>query len=240
MSYPLFNTLPDKTWFYFVRHGESESNRAGRVQGHSNSSLTDDGIRHAEAAGKWFSDKGIDAFYTSPLDRTRETACIIGDQLRGLELKILDDLIELDTGALSGRRVRDLEFEDPELHRMFSVHSWEVIPGAESIPSLYARALRIWESLILRAQAGARKILCVTHGGTLQWILKSTIAGERHAWMPVFPAHNCGIFLFTAESTSLEHDAPVDPETGFYGSWDLINHLPYPRTDSLPDPVSRG
>ena len=64
------------------------------------------------------------------------------------------------------------------------------MPGAETVDRLYDRAMDLWRLLLARAAAGERSILCVTHSGFLQWIIKTTV-GHR-AWMPLFSASgNC-------------------------------------------------
>ncbi len=51
------------------------------------------------------------------------------------------------------------------------------MPGAERAADLAARAGRLWEELA--ARAGEGPLLCVTHSGTLQWIIKTTFGGTR-------------------------------------------------------------
>ena len=198
---PAFHTLPGPCEFYFVRHGESESNRSGRIQGHSDSPLSAEGRRHAEAAGAWFAGRRIDAILTSPLGRASDTARILAERAHGPEPQIEPDLIELDTGEFSGVAIRDLAKSDPELFQRFRMHSWEVVPGAERIPSLERRALAVWDRLLALAQEGKRRFICVSHGGTMQWLIKATTGFPGQVWMPLVEIANCGIFLFQAEST---------------------------------------
>ena len=183
-------------------------------------------------------DKPIDRFLASPLSRAWETATLIGEHIGMPNPEATDVLMELDTGILSGRSIEDLKNEDRALYNEFLVRSWEAIPGAESMDSLRRRATRLWSNLVDMACAGAKTTLCVTHGGTLQWIIKTTMAGATGSWMPVIRASNCGIFLFSAESTSPNHDTPVAPGEGFYGSWDIMNLIPYASQPGSPDPVS--
>ena len=234
LDVPAFHTLRRSTEFYFVRHGESESNREKRIQGHANSSLSDVGHEHARAAGNWFVGKKIDAVLASPLTRAMQTAETIAS-IASLPAPTSDeDLMELDTGIYSGKRLSELGDHDAELYREFRIHSWEVVPEAERIDSLQARAMRVWEKLLTLAHEGHEKLLCVSHGGMIQWLLKATIGATTQRWMPLFPASNCGIFLFRAES-SLPEDRRRDPGpdhvpgTGYYGVWALVNHVPYDR-----------
>lgn len=241
---PPFFRLPARTEFYLVRHGESESNRDGYIQGHSESALSPEGIRHARAAGRWLAGRSIDLVLTSPLLRTRQTAEAIATAAGLTEAEVVDELIELDTGVLSGVRIADLASTDPELYRSFRVHSWEAVPEAERIASLERRADAVWALLVDRAASGHRSVVCVTHGGMIQWLIKATIGTQGQRWMPLFEASNCGIFHFSAESTldapatghaaggsvpedSVPEGSVPEPGTGYYGIWRLMNHRPY-------------
>ncbi|MFW5688878.1 MAG: histidine phosphatase family protein [Spirochaetota bacterium] len=205
LSPPPFHTLREPCEFYFVRHGESESNKVGRIQGHTDSPLSELGRTHAEAAGRWFEGKEIDTVLTSPLARARETAQIISRHAGTPEPLDHPGLIELNTGIYSNVSIRGLREIDPELFREFRIHSWEVVPEAERIASLQARAATVWDELVRLARKGARRFVCVSHGGMIQWLIKATIGAGEQRWMPLFETSNCGIFLFRAESTLPGH-----------------------------------
>jgi len=231
MNVPAFHTLPASCEFYFVRHGESESNADGRIQGHSDSSLSKLGLDHAEAAGSWFSQKKIDAILTSPLSRAHQTASTIARHAGLGEPEPMPELMELDAGILSDTRLADLPAADEALYQRFRVHSWEVVPEAERIESLQARARIVWSRALELAQTGHRRIVCVSHGGMIQWLIKATIGSDDQKWMPLFKVSNCGIFLFRAESTLPDGttDTPL-PGTGYYGNWVQMNLVPYEST----------
>ncbi len=63
--------------FYFMRHGESEGNRDGIMQGRTPFRLTETGRAQAREMGAWFRGRGIDLVLTSPLPRASETAAIV-------------------------------------------------------------------------------------------------------------------------------------------------------------------
>ena len=224
---PPFHTLQAPCDFYFVRHGESEANAGGRIQGHHDSPLSAVGRGHAAAAGEWFADRGIDAMVSSPLARARETAGVIAERLGLRAPETLAELIELNTGQYSGLTMDEVRTRDPGLYARFRVRSWEAVPQAESIASLQRRAGAAWTRLIELAARGHRRIVAVTHGGTIQWLIKATIGAPQQPWMPIFKASNCGIFLLRAESTVPADGRPPDPGTGYYGIWELMNYLPY-------------
>jgi broad specificity phosphatase PhoE len=224
---PAFRTLTSRSNFYFVRHGESEANRREIIQGHNDSPLSRTGRSHARAAGRWLRDKTVEAVFTSPLSRSLQTAQMIAEITGAPQPALLDDLKELDTGIYSGVNLGTVAKEDPEAFKSFRIHSWEAVEGAERKESLMERALRVWERLIQAANGGTREVVCVTHGGMLQWIIKATMVCDEQRWMPIFGIANCGISHFTAESTSLDVEGELPPHTGYYGSWECINLVPY-------------
>ena len=187
----------------------SESNRDGLIQGRSESSLSRLGLLHARArAADWFASRHVAAVFTSPFGRARQTASQITSRLGVPEAEAVDDLMELDTGIMSGRSIEALRTEDPQLFAAFKVRSWEAIPGAESIESLLGRAARVWRLLIERANSGARRVVCVSHGGMILWLVKATLGASGQRWMPLFPVDNCGIFAFDVQSTLPRPEAP--------------------------------
>lgn len=224
-------TRPAK--FYFVRHGESEGNRRNMIQGREDMPLSDLGREHARAAGRWFAGTPIDLVYSSPLERARETADIILSEL-GTDAPATapvetTDLMELDTGVFSGYTFETIGEAFPEAWQVFRVESWESVPGAEPIASLYARAERHWNRIIADANAGHGTVVSVTHGGLLQWIVKATLGDDGQRWMPIIKASNCGIFLLTVRPVNYDPDKPFgeDPADGFFSEWTLLNRLPY-------------
>ncbi|MGZ8230321.1 MAG: histidine phosphatase family protein, partial [Burkholderiales bacterium] len=79
--------------FYFLRHGETETNAAGLVAGSLDVDLTARGREQALAAAEALADEPITGVYTSPLKRARETAEPIAARLR-LPLNVVEDLAE--------------------------------------------------------------------------------------------------------------------------------------------------
>lgn len=247
------------TWdFFIMRHGESQGNRDKIIQGHANLHLTDEGRRHAVAAGEWFRKQVPDIILASPLSRAWETASIVAGAVNFPEDRIqaTDDLKEIDTGIFTGRKAVELATEFPELWGRFGSESWEVVEGAERIPGLEARAVRIWNRLCALARGGIRpatevddqgnggngtgstggrevkSVLCVSHGGMMQWLIRTTFASGWGSWMPVMKIGNCGIFQLRVEVADPDSTAPrmpgADPATsGFSTEWKLFNFLPY-------------
>jgi probable phosphoglycerate mutase len=137
------------TPFCFLRHGETENNRLGLVAGASDVPLNATGLAQAQAAARRLAGSGIDAIWSSPLQRARDTAQCVAAVL-GLDIVIVPELAERNWGELEGRprelRVRGM-----------------TPPGGESLEAFRARTL----DGLARVTPG-RLPLIVAHSGTFR------------------------------------------------------------------------
>ena len=157
---------------YLVRHGESEWNRIGRIQGRRESPLTVAGRAQAVALGRMLRavlpDPGIDVV-ASPLERAFETATIIAGELgraagRAAAGDVRSDrrIIDFDVGILAGYPGWDAVAADhPELARLRREDPVRFQPpGGESGADVLARA----RSFLDEREAAGRDTLVVCHG----------------------------------------------------------------------------
>ena len=112
------------TALILVRHGESEWNREGRVQGQFDSPLTEIGVVQAKSVSRYLSGvllKEPLRIYTSPLERASETASIIAEELQYPKEKIIIEqrLNDFNLGVIAGTYGWDKVAEMyPDLARM--------------------------------------------------------------------------------------------------------------------------
>ena len=168
---------------YLIRHGESVSNQAGRVQGQADVELSALGKTQAEQVAAW--SRGITAvpgravigeIWSSPLRRARETAAAIAAAL-GLEVLVEDRLAELHAGIFQGHLWADLEERFPEaVARWRSGDADYAMPGGESRAQLAARGHAVLEAL---AGRDVGRMIVVAHGGILTAALGSLV-GPAH------------------------------------------------------------
>ena len=151
---------------YLARHGETEWNRAGRMQGHLDSPLTARGEAQARRLGETLGEIGVEGFemVSSPLGRTRATAQIIAGALGRDADGITTDarLMEMTWGAWDGLTRAEIEARDPgALARRVADH-WDYRPpgGGESYAMV---ALRVGDWLA--GLAPGRSLIAVCHGG---------------------------------------------------------------------------
>jgi len=114
----------------------------GRTSGVS---LSEAGRRHAAALAQRLADTRIDAFYSSPVQRARETAQILAEP-RSLPVRIAEGFTEIDVGRWEGRPFRDLDADD--LWRRWNQHrSGTAAPGGELMLETQARVVRAIHAL---------------------------------------------------------------------------------------------
>ena len=155
------------TTLILVRHGESEWNRAGRIQGQVNSPLTDLGINQAKAIRDYLSGFLLNQeleIYTSPLDRAIQTAEIIAQGIDHPSSKIIieERLNDFNVGEISGTFGWDKVAEIfPEQAQLRLQDPMRFHPsGGESGAEFEARLRSLLEDLM---DEGSLKLM-VSHG----------------------------------------------------------------------------
>ncbi len=153
----------------FVRHGESEDNLKGIIQGPLNDSgLTERGRSHARAAAGLLLEcgQGISGIYSSKAKRALETAEEISVVL-GIPVNTDSSLREFNPGILSGMTKEKARLTNPEhLEKYLKRGDLDGIPGAETGDELQARSL-IFLSRYLGQRQDSRYI-AVSHAGLIR------------------------------------------------------------------------
>jgi broad specificity phosphatase PhoE len=192
-----FAGLKGPVTFTIVRHGQSEANARRVIQGLKDFPLDDTGRAQARELGAWLEGRGVETILSSPLARAIETASILASSLGLPPPAARQELRELDTGSFSGMSLEEAKELFPEVYADFSRLSWSGVPDAEAADALYDRALEAWSLLRAEALGGKKRILCVSHGGFIQWLVRVTF-GTR-TWMPILPTGNCGLYELRVE-----------------------------------------
>ena len=159
---------------YLVRHGETLWNAERRIQGQSDSPLTEQGERQAQQVGERVRALGITHIIASDLGRTRQTAGYIAAAC-GCEVILDPRLRELDMGVLERRLVDSLTPEEEGWRRRLVDGTPDGrIPEGESMQELGDR-VRAALNDCLELPEGSRPLL-VSHGSALGCLV-STILG---------------------------------------------------------------
>lgn len=203
-----------------LRHGESEGNLSGVLQGQSDYSLTPAGVEQAQRlASFWKSeDMKFDLIVSSPLLRASQTAKIIAESLK-VPVEYDPDWKERNFGCLQGAALHEIDQQVPPVDFF---HPYEPIGGnGESQMDLYARASQALQKII-RQPSGS--YLVVSHGGILNKALYVImgITPQGHYNSPIFHFGNTGYAQFRYNSSSRQ-----------WAVLSLNRQLSHPQTEGL-------
>jgi broad specificity phosphatase PhoE len=152
---------------WLARHGETDANAEGRVQGSIDPPLNERGREQARALAAEVAGLGLRALYTSNLERARETAAIVGAAL-GLEPRVDERFAESFRGEWEGRLIADIKREQPDAWTAsLSVDPSFRFPGGESLEEHGARV----EAALEDVARGPLPALVVCHGGSIRRVL---------------------------------------------------------------------
>ena len=174
---------------HLIRHGQTDWNEERRVQGQSDSRLTQLGREQAIELGQRIQLVEFDKVFCSSSFRTRQTAANLFPDSR-VEIEYLDNLREIFLGPWEGTLYDEIERREPDSFR----HFWEEphlfdVEGAESFYELQNRAVAAVERIA--EQHLEQQIAVVSHGALIKTILCHVENLPMSAlWTPP-PMHNC-------------------------------------------------
>jgi glutamate-1-semialdehyde 2,1-aminomutase len=162
------------TEIIIIRHGETEWNKTGRFQGHSDVPLSAEGRAQAAMLGENLAVDHVDMIYASDLTRAMETAAPLAQRF-GLEVISDPQLRELNFGAWEGRNFNDVNAENPNAMKNFYTDPERAnIPESEPFPEFQRRiAGRVREIV---AQERGKRIVIVSHGASIRILLADILS----------------------------------------------------------------
>ncbi len=124
---------------FIMRHGETEWNVAGRIQGKGDSPLTARGIEQVRAAAGFLAGEGIDRLYASPQGRARHSAAFVAEAT-GCDPVFDDRLVEADYGVADGLTIAETRVRYPGEWERREADRWGfALPGGESMADVWRR-----------------------------------------------------------------------------------------------------
>lgn len=159
--------------YFLVRHGATEWNAQGRIQGQSDPSLNRTGRRQARRLGKRLASVPFAGARCSDLRRCSETAAGILPGRNDVRLQEMPELREKNFGAWEGLTFREVEAQYPDLYRnwLSAGDPSFAPPGGESDLQLYSRADAVIDRLRETRTDSGGNLLVVTHGGMLRALI---------------------------------------------------------------------
>ena len=195
---------------YFMRHGETDLNREGRMQGQSDYPLNETGRAQARQAGARFAAQGLrfDRVYSSPLSRALETAALASGYAPE-QIEIDERLLEMGYGPYEALRFEEL---GEDVFRFLRDPEHVPAPeGMEPIPALVERLGDFLRSLA--AEEGEERILVVSHGVAIRAMLRN-LQQVSSAWR--MPIENCVLYQSSIRQGRFSEitKVPVETESG--------------------------
>ncbi len=158
---------------YLIRHGETDYNRARRLQGVTDIPLNARGIELAEKTAEKLKDIQFDRIYSSPLIRAWKTAEIIRGN-RDIEIIPTEGLREISFGDYEGLTILDEKYNipDPDFCDFFNApEKYHTPPNGESIEQLKKRTTAFMWEIIRAPEYQDLTILMSSHGAAIRGML---------------------------------------------------------------------
>lgn len=171
-----------------VRHGETVHNVAGIAQGWNDSALSPAGQEQVRRLAERLATMGIDAIYSSSLQRALSTARVISERT-GAGIQILDDLREMNYGGWEGQSFLDVRRKDEDVYQRWIADPDAPCPEGESHNDVRKRLERAFAAIrngvaqtlpsgpsgngkgtdkSVGATCGRKRVVVVTHGTAIR------------------------------------------------------------------------
>jgi len=153
-----------------VRHGETDSNKAGLALGRADVELNEHGRWQAQRLAASLKDEPIAAIYSSPLKRALATAEPIASS-HGLAVQVDEGLMEMDIGEMEGLTFQQVGERYPQFLRLWlgGQAAYEPMPGGERLLDVQERAWQAIERIGQRQEQGT--VAVVTHNFVILTLL---------------------------------------------------------------------
>lgn len=181
-----------KTIIHFVRHGEVDNPsqlRYGRLPGFH---LSINGRHQAEQASLFFLKRKIAHIYSSPLERTQQTATLLGLSLPHVAISLDARILEVKTAAKFEGHSRDIPF----------YHAISPTPDAETIQQIQQRMMHFVEEKII--QHHGKEIVAVSHGDPLAVLFHKLVYNQDTADWRIYPTYT-SIASYVFEGITLKN-----------------------------------
>lgn len=158
----------------FLRHGQAKNNTerilAGRTPGIP---LTDKGVDQAKKAAEFLEHMKISAIYSSPIERAKHTAEIVG-QHNSVDVRIDERLIELDMGKFTGMPYEEIFSSHGNVFMKFYNGELEIAHnGVETFTEVKKRVLGIVDHVL--DNHPDENVVLVTHMDPIKAMLSTII-----------------------------------------------------------------
>lgn len=153
-----------------IRHGETDWNRARRLQGHRDIALNEEGLRQAERLGKALAGESLQAVFSSDLQRARQTAQAVA---RHHGLAVMEDarLRERCYGICEGLTYGEIADHHPRHYAAWQAREPDFVP--QDGESLRYFSERVAQTVVELATLHVGTIAIIVHGGVLDALYRA-------------------------------------------------------------------
>jgi probable phosphoglycerate mutase len=150
---------------HLIRHAQSQSNAEGRIQGHLDVPLSEQGRNQAVLLAERLTAMPITALYSSPLQRARTTADAVAAKL-SLDVIERDFLMERDVGEIAGLTGPEVGERYPAWReKRYLEFAQDIVPGYEHDDIFRERVIP--NMLALIESHPEDEVVVITHGGVI-------------------------------------------------------------------------
>ncbi len=175
--------MQSRDYLVLVRHGSTEWNESGRLNGTTDIPLSMKGLDQAQRLGQQLATCQFDSVFFSSRLRSKQTANAVLENLSGKPKYVIADhrLDEIDFGALENSLVRNLKQPNLELHGELLDRVRATLPRVE----------KLWEDL--RERKGIT--LAVSHGYLIRAMICHCVLQSSVAKLQRLELSSCGITI---------------------------------------------
>lgn len=158
---------------YFIRHGQTLSNREMRYLGRTDEPLSPEGMTRVKMAGRF---PDVRYVAVSPMLRARQTAELLFPNAKQL---VYEDLREMDFGNFEGRKASELA-DTPAFNAWVSSNCTIPCPGGETVEAFHDRCVRGFEQALTDTLSRKKQqLIFVVHGGVIMKLMESFADPDR-------------------------------------------------------------
>lgn len=209
---------------YVIRHGETDANKNGVLQGSSNWPLNEDGVKLAKISGENMKGIKFDACFSSPLDRAMQTAKLfLENSNNDIEIQVDNRLAEFNMGIYEGKKITKEELEVPLIKILlfkFNPFLCGRFKGGETIKELCNRTQDFLNEL---KDKDYENVLVSTHGCALRAMLNKLYSNSFNFWQGVVP-YNCAVNIIEVKNGTMKL---IEKDKLFYDSKYIVDRYKF-------------
>lgn len=170
-----------------IRHGETEENKKGILQGHLPGELSSLGVNQSQKIALRLKKEKIDAIYSSDLKRASDTAKEILKFHPPAKIYFVQELREKNQGNLSGKFIKEIDWDKPR--------------NTEKKESMFIRAKKIFDEVFEKYPD--KNVVFVSHGGLINILLSVLLNKSLEEIRKMGPPKNASLTIIEIENNFL-------------------------------------